>query len=207
MSVITIGLTGGIGCGKSAAAAILGELGAVLIDADKVGHEVYEPGTPCWDALVGAFGRDIVAADRTIDRKKLGVRVFSDPLALKRLNALVQPRIADKINERIRDLRARGIEAPIVVEAAVLIEAGWQWLVDEIWVITSSRERAIERVIPARGLSRGEVEQRIDSQICEAERTRDADCVIPNDGTLAELRAAIERCWRERVDRAKAVSE
>ncbi len=207
MSVITIGLTGGIGCGKSAAAAILGELGAVLIDADKVGHEVYEPGTPCWDALVGAFGRDIVAADRTIDRKKLGVRVFSDPLALKRLNALVQPRIADKINERVRDLRARGIEAPIVVEAAVLIEAGWQWLVDEIWVITSSRGRAIERVIAARGLSRGEVEQRIDSQICEAERTRDADCVIPNDGTLAELRAEIERCWRERVARAKAVSE
>ena len=207
MSVITIGLTGGIGCGKSAAAAILGELGAVLIDADKVGHEIYEPGTPCWDAMVAAFGRDIVAADRTIDRKKLGVRVFSDPLALKRLNALVQPRIADKINERIRDLRARGIEAPIVVEAAVLIEAGWQWLVDEIWVITSSRERAIERVIPARGLSRGEVEQRIGSQISEAERTRDADCVIRNDGTLAELRAAIERCWRERVARAKAVSE
>jgi dephospho-CoA kinase len=207
MSVITIGLTGGIGCGKSAAAAILVELGAVLIDADKVGHEVYEPGTPCWNALVGAFGRDIVAADRTIDRKKLGVRVFSDPLALKRLNALVQPRIADKINERIRDLRARAIEAPIVVEAAVLIEAGWQWLVDEIWVIASSRERAIERVIAARGLSRGEVEQRIGSQISEAERTRDADCVIPNDGTLAELRAAIERCWRERVARAKAVSE
>ena len=207
MSVITIGLTGGIGCGKSAAAAILGELGAVLIDADKVGHEIYEPGTPCWDAMVAAFGRDIVAADRTIDRKKLGVRVFSDPLALKRLNALVQPRIADKINERIRDLRARGIEAPIVVEAAVLIEAGWQWLVDEIWVITSSRERAIERVIPARGLSRGEVAQRIGSQISEAERTRDADCVIRNDGTLAELRAAIERCWRERVARAKAVSE
>ncbi|HSD09517.1 MAG TPA: dephospho-CoA kinase [Candidatus Binatia bacterium] len=205
--MITIGLTGGIGCGKSAAAAILAELGALLIDADKVGHEVYEPGKPCWDALVGAFSRDILAADGAIDRKKLGARVFSDPLALKRLNALVQPRIADEINERIRYLRTRGVEAPIVVEAAVLIEAGWQWLVDEIWVITSSHERAVERVMAARGLSRQDIERRIGSQISEAERTRDADCVIRNDGTLADLRAQIERCWRERVARAKSVNE
>ena len=205
--MITIGLTGGIGCGKSAAAAILAELGAVLVDADKVGHEIYEPGKPCWDALVGAFGRDIVAADKTIDRKKLGARVFSDPLALKRLNALVQPRIADEINERIRYLRSRGTEAPIVVEAAVLIEAGWQWLIDEIWVITSSHERAVERVVATRGLSRDEVERRISNQISETERTRDADCVIRNDGTLAELRAEIEHCWRERVARTKSVSE
>jgi dephospho-CoA kinase len=205
--VITIGLTGGIGCGKSAAAAILAELGAVLIDADKVGHEVYEPEKPCWDALVDAFGPEIVAPDRTIDRKKLGARVFSDPSALKRLNAIVQPRIADEINERIRYLRSRGIEAPIVVEAAVLIEAGWQWLVDEIWVITSSRERAVDRVVATRGLWREEVERRIGNQISETERTRDADCVIRNDGSLAELRAEIERCWRERVARAQSESE
>jgi dephospho-CoA kinase len=205
--VITIGLTGGIGCGKSAAAGILTDLGAVLIDADKVGHEVYEPGKPCWNALVDAFGRDIVAADRTIDRKKLGARVFSDPSALKRLNTIVQPRIADEINERIRYLRSRGIEAPIVVEAAVLIEAGWQWLVDEIWVITSSPEQAIDRVVATRGLSREEVGRRIANQISETERTRDADCVIRNDGTLGELRAGIERCWQERVARAKSVGE
>jgi dephospho-CoA kinase len=204
--VITIGLTGGIGCGKSAAAAILAELGAVLIDADKVGHEVYEPGKPCWDALVDAFG-DIVAPDGTIDRKKLGARVFSDPSALKRLNAIVHPRIADEINERIRYLRSRGIEAPIVVEAAVLIEAGWQWLVDEIWVITSSREQAVDRVVATRGLSREEVERRIGNQISETERTRDADCVIGNDGSLAELRAEIERCWRARVAPAQSETE
>jgi dephospho-CoA kinase len=205
--VITIGLTGGIGCGKSAASAILAELGAVLIDADKVGHEVYEPGKPCWHALVDAFGGEIVAPDRTIDRKKLGARVFSDPSALKRLNAIVQPRIADEINERIRYLRSRGVEAPIVVEAAVLIEAGWQWLVDEIWVITSSSDRAVDRVVATRGLSREEVERRIGNQIVETERTRDADCVIRNDGSLAELRAEIERCWRERVARAQSESE
>ena len=197
--MITIGLTGGIGSGKSAAAAILGELGATRIDADTVGHEVYEPGKPCWDDVVRAFGRDIVAADGTIDRKQLGARVFSDPLALKKLNALVHPRIADEINERIRYMRSRGLESPIVVEAAVLIEAGWQWLVDEIWVLKTAHERAVERVMASRRLSRGEVERRIASQISDAERTADATCVIQNDGTLAELRAAIERCWRERV--------
>ncbi len=205
--MITIGLTGGIGCGKSAAAVILAELGAVLIDADKVGHEVYEPGKPCWDALVDAFGREIVAPDQTIDRKKLGARVFSDPSALKRLNAIVQPRIAEEINERVRYLRSRGVEAPIVVEAAVLVEAGWQWLVDEIWVVTCSRERAVSRVIAARGLSREQVERRIGNQISETERTRDADCVIRNDGSLAELRAGIERCWRERIAGATSESD
>jgi dephospho-CoA kinase len=198
--VITIGLTGGIGTGKSAAAAMLGELGAVRIDADKVGHDVYAPGTPGCDAVVAAFGRDVVAADGTIDRKKLGAKVFADPLALERLNAIVHPRIAEEINEHIRYVRSRGLDSPIVVEAAVLIEAGWQWLVDEVWVVTSDHERAVERVMASRGLSRGEVERRIASQISDAERTAGASCIIKNDGTLEELRAAVERCWRERVE-------
>lgn len=203
--MITIGLTGGIGSGKTAAAAILGELGATLIDADKVGHEAYLPGTRCWQEVVDAFGRDVVAADGAIDRKNLGARVFSDPEALKKLNAIVHPRIAEDINERIRYMRSRGLETPIVVEAAVLIEANWQWLVDEIWVVTTSRENAIERVTASRGLSRPEVERRIASQISDAERTADAACIVRNDGTLADLRAALERCWRERCE-AKATA-
>jgi dephospho-CoA kinase len=197
--VITIGLTGGIGSGKSAVAAILQELGATLIDADTVGHDVYLPGKPCWQDIVDAFGREMVDTDGRIDRKKLGARVFADPAALRRLNALVQPRIATAIAERIRDLRAGGLGSPIVVEAAVLIEAGWQRLVDEIWVVTTSREHAIERVMASRGLSRPEVERRIASQLSDAERTREASSVIANDGTLAELRAHIGRLWRERA--------
>jgi dephospho-CoA kinase len=199
--VRVVGLTGGIGSGKSAAASILAELGATLIDADKVGHEVYEPGKPCWHDLVEAFGREIVAADGTIDRKRLGGRVFADPPALKRLNAMVHPRIAETIAEKIRAMRAAGHDRPVILEAAVLIEAGWQRLVDEVWVITTSRERAIERVATSRGLSRGEVERRIASQISDAERTRDAACVIPNDGTLADLREALEHCWKTRLVR------
>jgi len=204
--VITIGLTGGIGSGKTAAAAILGELGATLIDADKIGHEAYAPGTRCWQDLVDGFGRDIVADDETIDRKKLGARVFSDPAALKKLNSIVHPRIAEEINERIRYMRSRGLDTPIVVEAAVLIEAGWQWLVDEVWVVTTSHEKAIERVTASRGLSRAEVERRIASQISNAERTAGAACVIRNDGTLGDLRAALERCWRERCEPSATAS-
>jgi dephospho-CoA kinase len=197
--VKVVGLTGGIGSGKSAASAILGELGATIIDADKVGHQVYEPGTPCWHDLVEVFGEGIVASAGGIDRKKLAARVFADPLSLQRLNALVWPRIAEVIRERIAAMRARGVRAPIVVEAAVLIEAGWQALVDEVWVVTASRERAIERVVATRGLSRAEVERRIDNQISHAKRVAGAACVIRNDGSLDELRAALERCWRERI--------
>jgi len=197
--VITIGLTGGIGCGKSAAAAILAELGAVVIDADKVGHQVYRPGTPCWHDVVAAFGDDIVAADGTIDREALGARVFADPQALRTLNGIVWPHIADAIAAAIADLRAQGSRAPVVVEAAVLIEAGWQRLVDEVWVVVTAPERAIGRVTATRGLSRGEVERRIASQISESERTAGAACVVRNDGTLDDLRRAIEACWRERV--------
>jgi dephospho-CoA kinase len=197
--VKVIGLTGGIGSGKSSASAILGELGATIIDADKVGHQVYEPGTPCWHDLVEAFGEGIVAAEGGVDRQKLAARVFADPIWLQKLNALVWPRIAEAIRERIGAMRARAGAAPIVVEAAVLIEAGWQALVDEVWVVTASRERAIERVVATRGLSRAEVERRIDNQVSDAKRIAGAACVIRNDGTLDELRAALERCWRERI--------
>jgi len=196
---IAIGLTGGIGSGKSAASAILKELGAVVIDADKVGHEIYVPGRAAWQEIVDAFGREIVAADGTIDRKKLGARVFADPALLKTLNAIVQPRIAADIASRIRALREDGLEAPIVVEAAVLLEAGWQWLVDEIWVVTVTPEVAIARILASRQLDRADVERRIASQLSDAQRTREATCVISNDGTLADLRAAIERCWRDRL--------
>jgi dephospho-CoA kinase len=197
--VRVVGLTGGIGSGKSAASAILRELGATIIDADRVGHQVYEPGTPCWHDLVAAFGEDIVGAGGSIDRKKLGARVFADPVLLEKLNKLIWPRIAEAIGERIAAMRDEGLVAPIVVEAAVLIEAGWQSLVDEVWVVATARERAIERVVATRGTSRDEVERRLANQISDAERAKAAACVIRNDGTLEELRRALERCWRERI--------
>jgi len=202
--VLTIGLTGGIGSGKSAASAILAELGAIVIDADKVGHEVYLPGKPAWQDLVRAFGAEIVAVDGRIDRQKLGAEVFSNPQALARLNAIVHPRIAEEIERTIAALRAEGTTAAVVVEAAVLIEAGWQRLVDEVWVLATEHELALERVVASRGLTRSEVERRIRSQLSDEERCREAACVIRNDRGLAELRAGIERLWRERVQRPRS---
>ena len=132
-----VGLTGGIGSGKSTVAAILAELGARVIDADRIGHDVYRPGTPGFDRVVEAFGRGVVAADGTIDRRALGAIVFADPAARARLNAIVHPLIAGDLAGTIARARADGFAGPIVIEAAILLEAGWRSLVDRVWVVTA----------------------------------------------------------------------
>lgn len=193
----TIGLTGGIGSGKSSAAKILAELGAEVIDADRVGHEVYQPGTPGWDQVVAAFGQGVVAADGTIDRKSLGAIVFADRAKLAELNAIVHPLIAQTVAQRLVNAGTSG--KPIVVEAAVLIEANWQTLVDEVWLVVASPEAVISRLGSQRGLSREAVEARVRSQLSDAERRAKSDVVIDNSGTLEELRAHLSRLWKERV--------
>ena len=119
-----VGLTGGIGSGKSTIAAILAELGARVIDADRIGHEVYRPGGPGFAAVVDAFGPGVVASDGKIDRRALGAIVFADPAARGRLNAIVHPLIAAELAQRIERIRRDGFAGPIVIEAAVLLEAG-----------------------------------------------------------------------------------
>jgi dephospho-CoA kinase len=197
--VLTIGLTGGIGSGKTAVSRMLAARGAHVIDADRVGHEIYSPGKPAWNDLVGEFGDEIVAADGTIDRKRLGARVFSDRAALDRLNAILHPRMADEIRERIVRRRADGERAPIVVEAAVLIEAGWDRLVDEVWLVTAPAGQAVARVVGDRGLPTAEVERRISSQISDEARARRAQVRIDNSGTLGDLEREVDRLWAERV--------
>src|SRR5260370_24069138 len=130
--MLTMGLTGGIGSGKSTAATILAEFGAPIIDADKVAHTTYAPGGAAYAAVVAAFGAEIVAADRTIDRKKLGAIVFGNPDKLNKLTSIVWPATFQGIRKNLDDLRASGTKTPIIVEAAILIEANWQSLFDEI---------------------------------------------------------------------------
>jgi dephospho-CoA kinase len=197
--VITIGLTGGIGSGKTTAAAILAELGAAVIDADKVGHAVYAPGTTGWRRVVDAFGTAIIAPDGSVDRKRLGSIVFADQPRLEQLNAIVHPLIAEAIHTQIAERRTADSQTPIVVEAAVLLEANWQTLVDEVWLVVASPSAVIERVENQRGLSRAAIEARIASQLSDTERRSRADVVIDNSGSLAQLRAQLERLWRERV--------
>jgi dephospho-CoA kinase len=193
-SAPVVGLTGGIGSGKSTVARMLAELGATVVDADKIGHEVYRPGAEAYAAVVDAFGRGIVAPDGTVDRRALGAIVFADPGALARLNALVHPAIGREILRRIETARAAG-DAPIVVEAAIMIEAGWRFF-DRIWAVIAPREAAIARVVAERGLGAEDVERRMGAQLSDAERRRVADLVIENDGTREELRARVEAAWR-----------
>jgi len=191
-----IGLAGGIGTGKSTVAAILSELGAVVIDADRIGHDVYRPGSEGFRQVVDAFGAGVVAPDGTIDRRTLGSLVFADAAARARLNAIVHPLIARELALRVATARAADARRPIVVEAAVLVEVGWRGLVDRLWVVTAPRETAIARVMATRGFERAEVERRLAAQLPDAERRRVADVVIENDGSPAELRARVEAVWR-----------
>jgi dephospho-CoA kinase len=191
-----IGLTGGIGSGKSTVSAILAELGARVVDADKIGHWVYRPGSEGFRAVVDAFGAGVVAANGTIDRARLGAIVFGDPAARARLNAIVHPLIGQELAARIAAARDDGYEGPIVVEAAVLIEAGWRPLVDRLWVVTVDRETAIDRVVSSRGVSRADVERRLEAQLPDAARRREADLIIDNGDGLAALRAQVEAAWR-----------
>jgi dephospho-CoA kinase len=191
----TIGLTGGIGSGKSTVSQLLAELGAFVIDADKVGHEIYLPGKEAWQQVTTAFGHDILAADQTIDRKKLGAIVFGSEEARKKLNAIVHPLMFADIRRRINEKRAEGFTQPIVVEAAILIEANWLPLVDEVWVIVAHTSAVVERVATQRGLSAQETEARIASQLADAERLKHAHLVITNDGSRQDLERRVREFW------------
>ena len=139
--MMVIGLTGSIGTGKSEAARQLEALGASIISADQVGHEAYTPNTEAWEQVVAAFGDDILQDDGEIDRRKLGAVVFSDPGQLEKLNQIMHPRMARMVADKIEELRDQGTEV-VVVEAALLFEAGWDSLVEEVWV-TDAPEQAV----------------------------------------------------------------
>jgi len=199
--MLTIGLTGGIGSGKSAVAQMLAALGAEVLDADKVAQSTYAPGASAYKDVVEAFGQAIVAPDGTIDRTKLGPLVFADPAQLKKLTSIVWPRTMERIRELTAEMRARGEKLPIVVEAAILIEANWMSLFDEIWLVTTSRDRVIARVERDRGMKPEQTEARIRAQLPDSERMRYAKVVIRNEGTLDELHAEVRRLWQDAVRR------
>lgn len=191
----TVGLTGGIGSGKSTVSQILAELGAFVIDADKVGHEIYLPGKDAWRQVTAAFGQDILAADQTIDRKKLGALVFGSDEARKKLNSIVHPLMFRDIQQRIAEKRAEGFAKPIVVEAAILIEANWLPLADEVWVVVTNKNAVIDRVATQRGMAAKDTEARIASQLSDAERLKYAHVVIANDGTREDLEKKVQDAW------------
>src|SRR5579872_711660 len=194
--MLTIGVTGGIGSGKSTVTKFLKELGAPIIDADKVGHAIYAPDGPAYRDVIAAFGDGILAFDGTIDRRKLGPIVFADADALKRLNAIMHPKMFARMREMVGQLRARGERKPIVVEAAILIEANWQALFDQIWLVIASKAQVVERIERDRGLKPEQTEARIRAQLSDDERQKHASLVITNNGTMGELREKVAGLWQ-----------
>lgn len=199
--MVVIGLTGGPGTGKSTVAAMLARRGAAVIEADRLGHQAYAPGTAGWEAVVRAFGPEIVAPDGTIDRRRLGALVFSDPEKLRRLNAIIHPEIRRLIAEQLAKFRREGVRV-VVIEAALLFEAGWDDLVDEVWVTAAPLEVAAARYAARTGLPEAEVRRRAAAQLDPAEKARRADRVIDTSGSLADVERQVDRLWGELLSRA-----
>ena len=189
-----IGLTGGIASGKSAVSQLLAARGALVIDADKVGHEAYRPGNPPYDAVIATFGRDVVAEDGSIDRRALGAKVFGDDTKRQQLQDIVWPWMRDTMEQRLAALRAKG-EPVVVIEAAVLIEANWMPLVDEVWLVVTERDVARARLMARNGFSAEDADRRIDAQLTNEERARHAQVIIDNSGTLEDLERRVEEAW------------
>ena len=201
--MFVIGLTGGIGTGKSEVSRLLGALGAEIIEADKVGHEAYEPGTPGWREVVEAFGEGVLDADGRIDRKRLGGIVFGDEQARERLNAIVHPIVRQLLEERIAGLEREGarvvvIEVPLLIEA-IKQQSRWTRMLDEIWAVTAPEEQVVARVRARSGLDETAIRARIGSQATERERIEHADAVIDNSGSLEGLKRKVTNLWRERA--------
>jgi dephospho-CoA kinase len=208
-----IGLTGNIACGKSSVLAMLEQLGAQVIDADRVTHALQQPGEPVYDAIVAEFGAGILTAPGgPIDRRALGAIVFADPAALRRLERIVHPAVHTRIEEWLKSVGdgrwAMGdgetgqppspiAHPPIaVIDAIKLLESGWKPLCDAIWVVTCTPEQQVERLVATRGLSVGEAQARVAAQPPQADKVAQADVVIDNSGSLAETRQQVEAAWQ-----------
>lgn len=186
-----IGLTGNIGCGKSAVAAMLRRLGADFVDADLVVHELLGPATAVTARVARRFGDAILRADGGVDRPALAGIVFSDPRALRDLERITHPAVRREVDRRLAASRAE----VMVIEAIKLLEGELYLRCDEVWVVTCPEERQIERLIDSRGMLRDDAVRRIQSQPPQSEKVARADVVIDNGGSLEETWRQVRREW------------
>lgn len=190
-----IGLTGGVGSGKSTVAGMLLELGALLIDADQATHEVYAPGTPGFDAVVREFGPEFVR-DGAIDRRLLGGLIFADEEARQRLNAIVHPLVRDWMAERTREAFERGAEI-VVQDVPLLYESGLEGLFSSVLLVWAPPETQLERLVRGRGLPAGRAQAMIAAQMPIDEKRRRSHHVIDNSGSVEETRKQVEEVWAQ----------
>ncbi len=195
--MLIVGLTGGVGSGKTVVSQTLREEGAYLIDADQIARELAQPHTPTWNELIQVFGKEILNEDGSIDRKRLGQRVFSNPKERELLNQMIHPRIREEINRRKEEILQKDPEAIIIIDAALLIELGDHREMDKLIVVFAPDEQRIQRLNRRDGMSREEAQKVISSQMPQEEKLRVADFVIRNEGTLEETKEKAREVFQE----------
>ncbi|SNR87680.1 dephospho-CoA kinase [Actinacidiphila glaucinigra] len=192
--MVKVGLTGGIGAGKSAVSRLLVSYGAVLVDADRIAREVVEPGTPGLASVTAEFGTEVLAADGSLDRPKLGAIVFSDPERLRALNAIVHPLVRDRSAELER---AAGPDAVVVHDVPLLAENGLAPLYDVVVVVDAAPETQLDRLVRLRGMAEEDARARMAVQAGREQRLAVADVVIDNDGPLEALEPQVRQVWEQ----------
>ena len=198
--MLLVGLTGGIGAGKSTVARLLERRGAVVIDADQLARDAIAKGTPGFDDVVHAFGPEIVGPDGDLDRAALAARIFADPAQKATLEGIVHPEVARRFGEAVEE--HRGTDRVVLYVSPLLVELGLAPAFDAVVVVTASPHLRISRVASDRGLSPDEVRSRMAAQATDEQRMEVADVLIDNDGSLAELEPQIERLWADLETRA-----
>ncbi|MDI6780575.1 MAG: dephospho-CoA kinase [bacterium] len=192
---MVIGLTGSIGTGKTTVANIFHDLGAVVIDADRIAREIVEPQMPAWQQILDAFGDKVLNPDSTINRHCLGELVFNDRLSRERLNQITHPLIREVIRKQI--FLSEQTNKIIVIDAPLLIEAGLQDMTDKIIVVSASRDTQIKRLKMRNLFSDLQIETRINSQLPLEVKIEKADYIINNDGNILETTTQIKKMWEE----------
>jgi dephospho-CoA kinase len=198
--VLRVGLTGGIGSGKSTVAALLSRRGAVVVDADRIAREVVGPGTRGLAAVVGAFGKGVLAADGSLDRPALAAVVFADPEARARLDGIVHPLVRRRAGELIAALPDHAV---VVNDVPLLVETGQAGSYDLVIVVETDPETRVARLVE-RGLTEQDARARIAAQATDDQRRAVADVVLDNRGTPEELAAQVDRLWADRIAPALA---
>jgi len=198
--VLLVGLTGGIGSGKSTVARMLAQRGAVVIDADELARRAVEPGTPGLEKVAEAFGREVVGPDGSLDREAVATRVFADPEARRKLESITHPEVFRLYHEEIE--RYGDTDTIVVFDAPLIVEAGATEGFDVLVVVTASPEEQVRRVVSDRAMPEEAARARIDAQYPQEKKEAVADVVIPNDGSVEDLERRVDPLWRDLVARA-----
>ena len=194
--MLVVGLTGGIGAGKTTFAALLAEHGAQVIDADQLGRDALRPGTDAWHSVVSQFGQDVLAAETMeIDRKVLAEIVFTDPNRLAALNAIVHPVILDRVGEELDRLRTT--DAVVVLDAALIVDTGLRDVCDVLIVVRAGEDVRKKRLTGSRDMTSADIAVRMRSQSPPGDLAATADIVVDNEGSLPDLKSEAERVWSE----------